>query len=134
MAKALELSYKEIEERRSRILEVRDYLKQQLGANFEDLQFNGDLKNGHYKLLSVSFPPSPKAELLLLNLDIVGISVSGGSACSSGADAGSHVINTLQGDSPKSTIRFSFSHLNTKEEVDQVVAKLRDILPVGVAG
>jgi cysteine desulfurase len=134
MAKALELAYAELPERRAKITELRDYLREQLEANFEDVEFNGDAQNGHYKLLSVSFPPSPKADLLLLNLDIAGISVSGGSACSSGADAGSHVVSALHGDSPRKTMRFSFSHLNTKAEVDQVVAKLREILPVGVAG
>jgi cysteine desulfurase len=134
MAKALQLAYAELPERRAKITELRDYLREQLEANFDDLEFNGDAQNGHYKLLSVSFPPSPKAELLLLSLDIAGISVSGGSACSSGADAGSHVVSALHGDSPRKTMRFSFSHLNTRAEVDQVVAKLKEILPVGVAG
>lgn len=131
MAKALSLAYEELGQRRAQIKEVRDYMRGQLEAHFEDLEFNGDPDRGHYKLLSVSFPPSPKAELLLLNLDIAGISVSGGSACSSGADAGSHVISALHGDSPRKTIRFSFAHLNTKAEVDQVIEKLRAILPAG---
>ena len=68
--------------------------------------------------------------MLLLNLDIAGVSVSGGSACSSGADAGSHVIEGLNGDPDRKTIRFSFSHNNTREEVDFVVEQLRALLPV----
>jgi cysteine desulfurase len=129
LAKALELAHEQMEDRRQAIAGVRDYLKERLQATFEDLEFNGDVDGGHYKVLSVAFPPSAKADMLLLNLDIAGISVSGGSACSSGADAGSHVISALKGDSPRKTIRFSFSHHNTKAEVDELVAKLEDILP-----
>jgi len=129
LAKALELAHEQMEDRRRVIAGVRDYLKERLQATFEDLEFNGDVDGGHYKVLSVAFPPSAKADMLLLNLDIAGISVSGGSACSSGADAGSHVISALKGDSSRKTIRFSFSHHNTKGEVDEVVAKLEEILP-----
>ena len=128
LAKALSLAYEKLESRRAQTTAVRDYLRRQLDANFDNLKYNGDPDNGHYKLLSVAFPPSPKAGLLLLNLDIAGISASGGSACSSGADAGSHVIAALDGNSDRRTIRFSFSHHNTKEEVDMVVGKLREIL------
>ncbi|MCB0644852.1 MAG: aminotransferase class V-fold PLP-dependent enzyme, partial [Phaeodactylibacter sp.] len=67
-----------------------------------------------------------------LSLDIAGISVSGGSACSSGADVGSHVISALKGDPDRKTIRFSFSPYNTREEVDQVIQKLKEILPVAL--
>jgi cysteine desulfurase len=129
LAKALELANEQMEERRRAITDIRNYLRERLQASFDDVEFNGDPDGGHYKVLSVSFPHSDKADLLLLNLDIAGISVSGGSACSSGADAGSHVIAALKGDSPRKTIRFSFSHHNTREEVDTVVGKLKNILP-----
>lgn len=129
LAKALELAHEQMEERRRAISEVREYMRERLQATFDDLEFNGDTDSGHYKVLSVAFPSSDKADMLLLNLDIAGISVSGGSACSSGADAGSHVISALKGDSPRKTIRFSFSHHNTKAEVDEVVAALKRILP-----
>ncbi len=130
MAKALELALAYMEERKVHILEVRNHLAVQLKANFNDLIFNTDFEGDSlYTVLSVSFPPSPKGELLLFSLDIEGISVSGGSACSSGADAGSHVIAALQGaDSQRKTIRFSFSHYNTKAEMDFVVEKLKAIL------
>ena len=101
---------------------------EQLQANFDDLEFNSPMEGGHYKVLSVSFPPSPKADLLLLNLDIAGISVSGGSACTSGVDVGSHVMQAIKGDSERKTIRFSFSHHNTKAEIDVVIGKLKEIL------
>jgi len=114
-------------------MEVRHYMIDQLTEHFDDIQFNGDWDGlNHYKILSVSFPPSEKSDLLLFNLDIAGVSVSGGSACSSGADAGSHVLSALLGDSPRKTIRFSFSHDNTKEEVDFVISKLKEIVLVGV--
>lgn len=132
-AKALELAYENLPERHEQILSVRNYLREQLEANFAGIQFNGDPENGHYKVLSVSFPPSPKSDMLLFNLDIAGISVSGGSACSSGSNVGSHVIAALNKNSDFTTIRFSFSHKNTKEEVDFVVAKLKEIMPEMVA-
>jgi cysteine desulfurase len=128
LAKALSLAYENLEGRRARIEAVRRYLRQQLDAHFSDLHYNGDFEGGHYKILSVAFPPSPRADLVLLNLDIAGISASGGSACSSGADAGSHVIAALGGDETRKTIRFSFSHHNTLEEVDVVVGKLREAI------
>ncbi len=130
LAKAIDLAYTEREEREQQIRTVRDHLWAELKTHFPDVQLNGDLENGHYKVLSVSFPASPKADLLLFNLDIAGISVSGGSACSSGADAGSHVIGHFYPDSPRKTIRFSFSHHNTRAEADQLIAKLRSILSV----
>jgi cysteine desulfurase len=129
MAKAIQDAYTHLEERRTHVEQLRSYMKDQLMAHFPDVEFNGDQENGHYKILSVSFPPSPKAELLLFHLDIEGISVSGGSACSSGVDTGSHVIGAIHGDSPRKTIRFSFSHHNTRAEVDVVVEKLKAIIP-----
>ncbi len=131
LAKALELAGQEMDQRRRHIEVLRTYLQKQLLDAFEGLHFNGDGDGrAHYKTLSVSFPPSPKADLLLLNLDIAGIAASGGSACSSGADAGSHVLEGIHGpDDQRKTIRFSLSHLNTLEEVDVVVAKLREIIP-----
>lgn len=133
LAKALEMAYAELTERRAKVEEIRAYFLQELKSAVPDMELNGDPENGHYKVLSLSFPPSPKADLLLLNLDIAGISVSGGSACSSGAETVSHVLATLMPDSLRKTIRFSFSHHNTKAEVDYVVKKLKEILePVSV--
>lgn len=130
LAKALELATRDMEEHRQKIEAIRNYLKAQLEANFSDLIFNGDPAGlAHYKVLSVAFPPSPKADLLLLNLDMAGISVSGGSACSSGVDVGSHVMTALKSDPARKTIRFSFSHTNTKAEVDEVIDALKRIIP-----
>ncbi len=129
LAKALELACDNREKNWPYISSLRTYMAEHLLKKIKGVQFNGDFDgSAHYKTLSVSFPPSPKADLLLMNLDIAGISVSGGSACSSGADAGSHVLDVLESDPDRKMIRFSFSHFNTKEEVDVVMKKLIQIL------
>ncbi|MBI5915757.1 MAG: cysteine desulfurase [Bacteroidetes bacterium] len=131
LARALELAYGQMEEYRQHIEDLRSYFMEQLLENVEDIRFNGDY-DGHYlyTVLSVSFPASPKSELLLLHLDIAGISASGGSACSSGAEAGSHVLKAINADPARKSIRFSFSHLNTKDEIDVVVEKLKAVVGV----
>jgi len=133
LAKALELATAEMETRTAHIRTIRQHMKDRLAETFEDVQFNGDCnEQSLYTVLSVSFPSSPKNEMLLLNLDIFGVSASGGSACSSGAEKGSHVLDAIGADPERKSIRFSFSHYNTLEEVDYVVEKLRAILPQAV--
>ncbi len=130
LAKALSLSIENMAQTRAHIEHLRNHLIGRLLAEFEDIHFNGDYKGRyHYKVLNVSFPPSPKSELLLFNLDIAGISASGGSACSSGAEAGSHVLKAIQHPAERKAIRFSFSHQNTIEEVDKLIEKLKAIIP-----
>ncbi len=130
LAKALELACTDMDARMNHIRGIRDYMRAQLEAHFDDIQFNGDLEGEClYTVLSVSFPPSPKNELMLFNMDIAGISVSGGSACSSGAEKGSHVLEAIKADPERKSIRFSFSHYNTKEEVDFVVDKMKAFVP-----
>ena len=129
LAKALQYSIDHMEDHKNHIVGLKSYFREKLTAEFTDIQFTGDDQGlNHYKVLNVSFPPSPKASLLLLSLDIAGVSASGGSACSSGAEAGSHVLAALNVAPDRKNIRFSFSHLNTKEEIDQVIQKLRTIL------
>ncbi len=129
LAKALQHAISHMDEHKNKISGLKTYFKEKLSTEFSDIQFMGDDDGlSHYKVLNVSFPPSPKAALLLLSLDIAGISASGGSACSSGAEAGSHVLAALNLAPDRKNIRFSFSHLNTKEEIDQVIEKLRSIL------
>lgn len=134
MAKALELAYTHLEKYKSQITTIRNHFKNRLEREFENIYFNGDLDGDSlYTVLSVSFAPSQKSELLLFNLDIAGISASGGSACSSGAEGGSHVLGALGADSDRKTIRFSFSHQNTLEEVDYVIEKLKTMIPVAIS-
>ena len=128
LAKALERAVAQREARMSQMHELKRYFIEQLRAHYPEVTFNGDPEQGHAKVLSVSFPQSPKGDLLLMNLDLNGISASGGSACSSGIDVGSHVVGHLHPDSPRHTIRFSFSHHNTRGEVDAVVERLGGML------
>jgi cysteine desulfurase len=130
MAKALDLVLENMEANRLKISDVRNYMKNRLLEEFEDIQIIGLTEGGHYKVLNVSFPESPKSELLLFNLDIAGISASGGSACSSGAEGGSHVLNALKIDPSRKSIRFSFSHYNSHEDVDFLIEKLKNMTPV----
>lgn len=126
LATALEAATENQEKRRTKIIALRTLMKSELEKNFAGLEFNGDVDGlSHYKILSVSFP---NAELLLMNLDIAGISASGGSACSSGVDVGSHVLTEMGADPDRTTVRFSFSHKNTEEEVRFVIEKLKEIL------
>lgn len=130
LAKALDLACKEMEPRSAYILEIRNYLKTRLLETFEDMEFNGDPDGDSlYTVLSVAFPPSPKNEMLLFSLDIAGISVSGGSACSSGTEKGSHVLEAIGADPQRKSVRFSFSHYNTRAEVDFVIEKLKSVVP-----
>ncbi len=129
MATALELAVADMEAHRAQIESVRNYFAERLKEAFDDIQFHGDWKEGLYTVLNVSFPPSEKSEMLLMLLDIAGVSASGGSACSSGAETRSHVLQAIQADPRRRAIRFSFSHFNTHQEVDFVVEQLKAILP-----
>ena len=130
LAAALDIAYADAETKRTQIENCRNYLKDRLLETFEGIEFVGDTEGGHFKVLNVSFPESPKSELLLFNLDISGISASGGSACSSGAEGGSHVLDALEIDPSRKSIRFSFSHYNSLQDVDFLIEKLRKMTPV----
>jgi cysteine desulfurase len=130
LGKAVEIAYQDLETNRAKILDVKNYLINRLRTQIPNVQFNGDVEQGAYKVLNVSFPPNPHNDLLLFNLDIAGICASGGSACSSGADAGSHVLNALQIDPNRANIRFSLSKYNTNEEIDFLMDKLAQIFKI----
>jgi cysteine desulfurase len=128
-AKALELATEHHENDSNYINGLRKYMHEQLIAHIPEVSFNGDtFGNSLYTLLSVNFPKNEKSEMMLFNLDIHHICASGGSACSSGAQQGSHVINALNKGADIATIRFSFCKHNTKAEIDQVIATLKDLL------
>ena len=106
-----------------------------LRQNIDDIQFNGDsdnLEKSLYTVLNVSFPPSDEGDMFLFNLDINKISASGGSACTSGTDIGSHVLTALNASPDRPSVRFSFSKYNTVEEIDFVVEKLTELVKVTV--
>ena len=128
-AKALELAMTNHEKESAYIQSIKTYMAEQLRKKIKGVVFNGDQDSQClYTVLSVAFPKTEKSEMILFNLDINNICVSGGSACSSGADIGSHVIRAVNNNPNLVTVRFSFSKYNTKEEVDVVVEKLKELI------
>lgn len=127
-AKALELATEKYEADSSYINELKIYMMEQVKNAIRGITFNGDpLGRSLYTVLSVSFPKTERSEMILFNLDMNNICVSGGSACTSGADQGSHVIRAINNNPNQVTVRFSFSKHNTKEEIDTVVEKLKEM-------
>lgn len=130
-AKALEMATERYEQDSQYILELKQYMIAQLRNTFPNILLNGDAEgNSLYTVLNVGFPMTEKSDMLLFNLDMAGICVSGGSACSSGANSISHVIKELYPENAADIvpIRFSFCRHNTKAEVDTVVAKLQGMV------
>jgi cysteine desulfurase len=128
-ARALELATSRYAEESVYIRNIKLYMLEKLKQEIKSVTFNGDpLGNNLYTVLSVSFPKSEKSEMLLFNLDINHICASGGSACTSGVEQGSHVIRTINNNPNQVTVRFSFSRHNTMEEVDLVVDKLKEVI------
>ena len=134
-ARALEICYREMDEQKAYILELKSRMIEKLKTAVLGVDFNGDsanLERSLYTVLNVCLPESEENEMLLFNLDLQGISVSGGSACSSGASTGSHVLGALYPNSKCGAVRFSFSKYNKPEEIDFVVDKLAEIYKVSV--
>jgi cysteine desulfurase len=128
-AKALELATAAYEADSGFIKGLKVYMMEQLKKHVKGISFNGDpLGRSLYTVLSVSFPKTEKSEMLLFNLDINHICASGGSACTSGVEQGSHVIRAINNNPNQITVRFSFSKHNTRGEVDTVVGKLKDLI------
>lgn len=130
LAKALEIAYRDMDDHRRHIEGLKTRMIERLSASIEGISFNGnsaDLDKSLYTVLSVSLPPSDISDMLLFNLDIAGIAVSGGSACSSGTDIGSHVLNELRIDENRANVRFSFGKYNTEVEIDYAAATLADL-------
>lgn len=135
LAKALEICYREMAEHENHIKKLKSHMIEKLRETIPGVSFNGDsanLEKSLYTVLNVSLPESEENDMLLFNLDLQGISASGGSACSSGASTGSHVLGALYPNSNRGAVRFSFSKNNTLEEIDFAVEKLADLCKVSV--
>jgi len=131
LAKALELAYHEMEEDKKHITGLKKYMIKKITEEIPGTKFNGNTgDNSLYTVLNVSLPPHQGKEMILFNLDIAGIAASGGSACSSGSEIGSHVLAGIHADPERPAVRFSFSRYNTKEEVDYCVEKLKELFAV----
>jgi cysteine desulfurase len=131
LAKALEISLEELAAHRTHIEKLKGYFIEKLSQEIPGIAFNGcsaDLQKSLYTVLSVSLPPSESNRgMLLFHLDLEGISASGGSACSSGASVGSHVMRALQHPADRDVVRFSFSRFTTMEEIDYTLEKLKTL-------
>jgi cysteine desulfurase len=129
LAKALEISCRDLEQEQSHIQGLKTYMIQRLRETIPGILFNGDTEGDSlYTVINASFPPSSIGEMMLFKLDIAGISASGGSACSSGSNVGSHVLAAIGSDPTRAAVRFSFGKQNTKAEVDYVIEKLQEML------
>lgn len=127
MAKALELSVQHIEEHKKQVESIKAYMIKRLQNAFTDIVFNGDSAgNANYTVLNVGLPPSKRAQMFLFTMDMKGISCSGGSACSSGSDVGSHVLSAINADKNRPNVRFSFSRYNSQADVDFCIEKLQE--------
>ena len=135
LAKALEIAYREMTVHETYIKGLKSRMIEKLKETIPGVLFNGDsanLEKSLYTVLNVSLPESEENEMLLFNLDLKGISASGGSACSSGANTGSHVLGALYPNSKRGAVRFSFSKYNKPEEIDFVVEKLSSLFGIHV--
>lgn len=135
LAKALEICYREMDAHEAHIIALKKQMIAKLQAAIPGVSFHGssaDLDKSLYTVLNVSLPENEENEMLLFNLDLQGISASGGSACSSGASTGSHVLGAIYPNSKRGAVRFSFSKYNTSDEIDFVVNKVAEIYKVAV--
>ena len=128
-AKALELAMAHHQPDKEYIFSLKMYMAETLKQQIKGIAFNGDaFGSSLYTVLNVALPRTEKSEMILFNLDIQQICASGGSACTSGADLGSHVIRAVNNNPDQVAVRFSFSKFNTKEEIDIVVDKLKNMI------
>lgn len=128
LAKALELADAHVLEHQKHIQELKSYMIKRLEEELPGVAFNGDAKGQSlYTVLSVKLPDTPKADIILFSMDLMGIACSGGSACSSGSNKGSHVLEGIGDSTSRPVARFSFSRFTNKEDIDYTIDKLKEI-------
>ena len=127
LAKAMDLAYDDVEGHQQHVFGLKSYMMEQLKASFPTVFFHGetDFDKALYTVLNVCLPATEKTSMLLFTLDLKGVAVSGGSACTSGATKGSHVLEGIHADMSRPNARFSFSRYTTKEEIDYALEQLR---------
>jgi cysteine desulfurase len=129
LAKAIELAYTDLEAHQNHVWGLKSYMISRLQALFPEVLFHGETsyEKALYTVLNVCLPATAKAGLLLFTLDLKGVAVSGGSACTSGATKGSHVLEGIGGDMSRPNARFSFSRFTTKEEIDYALQQIEEV-------
>jgi cysteine desulfurase len=134
LAAAMDLAYKNILEHQSHLQGLKSYMIDSLLSAFPTITFHGetDPEKSLYTVLNVCFPKTDKGGMLLFTLDLKGVAVSGGSACSSGANKGSHVLEGIQADMSRPNARFSFSRYTTKEEIDYALEQVKSVFEINL--
>jgi len=129
LAKAMDLAYDDIESHQKHIFGLKSYMMEQLKSLFPAASFHGetDFDKALYTVLNVCLPATDKTSMLLFTLDLKGVAVSGGSACTSGATKGSHVLEGIQADMTRPNVRFSFSRYTIREEIDYALQQLQQV-------
>ncbi len=129
LATAMDLAYADLKEHQQHVQGLKDYMIHELKKHFSEVYFHGETskEKSLYTVLNVCFPATDKASMLLFTLDLKGIAASGGSACSSGATKGSHVLDGIQANMNRPNVRFSFSRYTTKEEIDYALREIVNI-------
>lgn len=132
LAKAMDLAYEHVVEHQKHVQGLKSYMINELKSHFPTIAFHGEIdpENSLYTVLNVCFPPIEKAGLLLFTLDLKGVAVSGGSACTSGATKGSHVLEGIGADMSRPNVRFSFSRYTTKEEIDFAIEQVKAVFDI----
>ena len=133
LAEALELSITNMADHAKKVSNLKKYMIEKLTHAVDGIKFNGqssDLNNSLYTVLNVSIPNMNDQQMFLFNLDINNIAASAGSACTSGSEVGSHVLAKIKKNKGHVSVRFSFSKMNNKEEVDYTVDKVCEILKI----
>lgn len=126
LAKAIELAYTDLEAHQQHVQELKNYMIAALREKIEEVDFHGDItpENSLYTVLNVCLPRTEKSGMLLFTLDLKGVAASGGSACTSGAAKGSHVLEGIHADMTRPNVRFSFSRYTSKAEIDYALEQL----------
>jgi cysteine desulfurase len=135
LSKSFDLAYEDLQGHQSHVQGLKSYMMGRLKDHFSDLAFHGDTtpEGSLYTVLNVCFPPTDKASMLLFTLDLKGVAVSGGSACTSGATKGSHVLEGIGADMSRPNVRFSFSRYTTQEEIDFALEQVFSAFAVALA-
>lgn len=134
LAKAMELAYEDVDAHIAYVQGLKTYMKNEIFNAFPDSIINGETENSKslYTVLSVGFYNIENKQTFLFGLDLRGVAASGGSACSSGSNKGSHVLTAIKSPAECTSIRFSFSRYTTKEEIDFAITTLKQLVPVAV--
>ena len=134
LGKAMEMAYENLASHQKHIQDLKSFMKKELVKIDQRISFNGETspEKSLYTVLNVCFPADVCNSMLLFSLDIHGIAASGGSACSSGSNQGSHVLAELPHQENCQSVRFSFSRFNTQEDVEFTIEKIRSIINHGI--